>query len=621
MYQSIFVPIDTSQHAQLAANIAAFLAKSFSASLASAHVLTQSWKHSRIQKLGERFSDLSLQRDTPAMPDQEPTPVSTLVGQMQQMLTAFAQPYVHETLQGQPLESLMQSTKQHAYELIVMGATGDAMRTPLGSLTHRLIRQAHVDTLVIKDDKDGAESNTIVVGVDGSKQSYAGLQTALALAKILGKQVEAIGVYDPYLHYTLFNGIVNVLSEQASQVFKFADQEKLHEEIIDTGLAKIYQAHLEVAGKVAKDEGVPLKLTLLDGKGSQKLLQHVRKSKPWLLVLGRIGVHSDDSMDIGATAEHLLRFAPCHVLIASRQFQPAIDQQAEAAIEWLPEARKKMERVPDFVRGVATTAILRWAMERGHSIITTSVINAAMGDLLPPSAAQAMGYVAEEAAIFKDKLTEGVTYICVHCGHAAKGFRPVACPVCKEDGKTFEAIDRNAIESIGKLNKGALEVEETFDGTHLQWVSAAKEVLRRVPSGYERRRSKARIEKTAKVRGLSVITEEFALDMIQQELAEGSYLSAKGERMQVAIKTTEVGEDVTATARDGSTFLWTEAAWIRMCRVPEGFMRDMTREKVESYATSVKADTINLERCEAGIAEGRRLMMDMLANYKSAKPS
>jgi len=45
----------------------------------------------------------------------------------------------------------------------------------------------------------------------------------------------------------MFNGIVGVLNEKASKIFRFKEQEQLHEEIIDTGLAKIYQSHLEIA--------------------------------------------------------------------------------------------------------------------------------------------------------------------------------------------------------------------------------------------------------------------------------------------------------------------------------------------------------------------------------------
>src|SRR5207248_2629907 len=123
---------------------------------------------------------------------------------------------------------------------------------------------------------------------------FAGLKTALALGRALDKQVEAVSVYDPYLHYAMFNGIVDVLSAEASRVFRFKEQEQLHEEIIDTGLAKIYESHLRVAASIARDEGVELKTTLFDGKAFKKILQYVRQDPPWLLVAGRIGVHSAD---------------------------------------------------------------------------------------------------------------------------------------------------------------------------------------------------------------------------------------------------------------------------------------------------------------------------------------
>ena len=80
-----------------------------------------------------------------------------------------------------------------------------------------------------------------MVAVDGSPQSFAGLRAALELGQRFQRRVEAVAVYDPYLHYAVFNGIVDVLSEKASKVFRFKEQEALHEEIIDTGLAKIYE--------------------------------------------------------------------------------------------------------------------------------------------------------------------------------------------------------------------------------------------------------------------------------------------------------------------------------------------------------------------------------------------
>src|SRR5262249_57102141 len=117
--------------------------------------------------------------------------------------------------------------------------------------------------------------DTILVGIDGSPQSFGALMTAIDLAERFGKRVEAIAVYDPYLHYTVFNGIVNVLTEKAAKVFRFEEQNQLHEEVIDTGLAQIYQSHLEIAETMARDAGLEVKKTLLDGKAYQKILDHV----------------------------------------------------------------------------------------------------------------------------------------------------------------------------------------------------------------------------------------------------------------------------------------------------------------------------------------------------------
>src|SRR3990167_6486450 len=97
----------------------------------------------------------------------------------------------------------------------------------------------------------------------GGRRSFAGLKIALGLAKVFERSVEAVAVYDPYLHHALFKGMVKVLSEQAAKVFRFATQERLHEEIIDKGLAKIYQSHLERAANVADEDGVDLKVRLL----------------------------------------------------------------------------------------------------------------------------------------------------------------------------------------------------------------------------------------------------------------------------------------------------------------------------------------------------------------------
>jgi nucleotide-binding universal stress UspA family protein/predicted Zn-ribbon and HTH transcriptional regulator len=360
---------------------------------------------------------------------------------------------------------------------------------------------------------------------------------------MLGKTVEAVSVYDPFLHYVAFNGIVDVLSEQAAKVFRFKEQEQLHEEIIDTGLAKIYQSHLEVARQIADEDGVEIQLTLLPGKAFEKVLQHARKVKPWLLVLGRIGIHSQpDDLDLGSNTENLLRLAPCHVLLSSSTHVPPLDLRAEESINWTDEAEARMARVPPLVKGIARTAILRFAIERGHSVVTSDVIEQAMEAFMPGYTGKMMGKVAKVLAIEKVRNEQMLTYICSVCGYTAKAENPTRCPVCKATAEQFQVIDRQVVEAIAEAEGTTFE-EDTFDGKKLKWTAEARRALREVTDAYLRRRAKARIEKVARMQKLSVITRDLAMPLIEDTV--GSERLAKPEGP--ADHENEAGAEVSAS--------------------------------------------------------------------------
>ena len=78
------------------------------------------------------------------------------------------------------------------------------------------------------------------------------------------------------------------------------------------------------------------------------------------------------------------------------------------------------------------------------------------------------------------------------------------------------------------------------------------------------------------------------------------------------VKAEEMSDDEIAKPRDEAKLLWTDAAWKRICRVPAGFMRDMTRDKVEEFGANKNLREVNLELCEEGIAEGRKMMAEMM---------
>ena len=54
----------------------------------------------------------------------------------------------------------------------------------------------------------------------------------------------------------------------------------------------------------------------------------------------------------------------------------------------------------------------------------------------------------------------------------------------------------------------------------MQWTKDAKEAIRAVPAGFQRRRAKAKIEKTARKLGMTTITLEYAAPMIKEAASE-----------------------------------------------------------------------------------------------------
>jgi len=640
MYKRIFIPVDNSEHSNRCIDLGIAWAKAFGAALVGSHVYAAKMHDYRFKQmeytLPEEYQDEKELERQRKIHDSLITMGLQLISEsyldvLERRSQEHGIPFERHTYDGRTFQPLVDDIRESAYDLVIIGALGmGAVKDSLlGSVCERVVRRASTDILVVKDVRPWEEQQGggIVVGVDGSPQSFAALQAAIALGKAFQRPIEAVAVYDPYLHYAMFNSIVGVLSEQASKVFRFKEQEQLHEEIIDTGLAKIYQSHLEIAKKVAADEGIELKITLHAGKAFEKMLDHIRQVKPWMLIVGKIGVHSDDTMDIGSNAENLLRMAPCHVMLVSGKYHPPLDVKAEESIHWTAEALERMERVPAFVQGIARTAVLRYAIEKGHSVVSSSVIDEVMAIFMPQKTAAVAQGIAEQVALQAIQLEGRTIYICEVCGYVAKGSEPVQCPVCSSAGNCFVRIDPATAEAMVAAEGGS-EAEETFDGMKLKWTLEARDELKRVTVAYMRRRAKARIEKSARVRKLSTITRDFVLPIVGETLQEAQAIGATPARGKtngqhegpaLPVTTAAVEQPVAEATVQLGELTWTADAIARLNRVPEGFMRDITRTKIEDYAREHRHSLLTLEVAEAGIEVGRQLMAEMIAGYSRPK--
>jgi nucleotide-binding universal stress UspA family protein len=622
MYKSIYVPVDNSDHSNRAVACAVALGKAYSAKLVGSHVYAAKLHDYRFRQMEytlpeEYIDEVELERQR-KIHDSLITMGLKLISDsyldgMSRLCGQSGLEFEPRMMDGKHHAEILRDLRGSEHDLVVIGALGigRARDSVIGSVCERVARDADRDIWVVKHvpEPGEADRDTILVGIDGSPQSFGALMTAIDLSRQFGKKVEAIAVYDPYLHYSVFNGIVNVLTEQAAKVFRFEEQNQLHEEIIDTGLAQIYQSHLEVGERMAGEASVEIKKTLLDGKPFQKILDHARKTNPWLIVLGRIGVHSpSDEKGLGSNVENVLRAAPCDVLLSTRLEVPRLDVRAEETVRWTPEAEARMAHVPDQVKGIARTGVLRIALEKGHSVITSAVIDEAMDRFMPKSASAATRALAEAVALEHAK--SGPVSMCRVCGVASTQSDPVKCTVC--GASDFEVISQEMIEQIAAV-EGGLEEETTYDGRKLRWSEDARKGLWTMKNAYQRRRVKARVEKRARMMRFDTITLAFAREVIEEET--GTPLDIQNSSAILAAESKLVARDDKKNPLI-STFAWADDAVQRIMRVPAGFMRNKTQERIEELARERAATTIDLALVEEGIELGKKMMAEMIATYQ-----
>src|SRR5581483_6666592 len=265
-------------------------------------------------------------------------------------------------------------------------------------------------------DQSALKGGRFLVCVDGSSYSYKAMKSALALAQQFGASLYVCSAFDVEYHHVVFGNIKDVLSVQASKVFKFEEQEELHNNIIDKGLLKLCQANLKRAEVMAQEfPDVPIKTQILIGKPFQVIMQWAEEIKPSLLVLARHGAHRIEGTDLGSQAENLVRLAPCNTLLTGTvgvrpEDIPWIEEDGEAGLPWAPDAEVRILRVPPFAQGIARRAVEEYVLERTGgraATVTNRWLDEAIQKLLPTHMQLIMGIgTAEELAVAELKAQE-----------------------------------------------------------------------------------------------------------------------------------------------------------------------------------------------------------------------
>lgn len=593
-YRSILLAADASDHSNRGALDAATLARIWGAEVSGVHVYAARMHDLRFRQmeggLPETYrQEVELEHQREVHDDLITHGLATVtdayLDQVQSVCAERELRYRRVALEGKNYRELVAEANSGRYDLLVLGALGlgAVPGNRLGTVCSRVLRRSAIDTLIIKDPQRSLDSGPLVAAVDGSAHGYGALLTALVLAKAWQVPLHVLAAFDPYYHYVAFKRIANALSDEASKVFNFKEQERLHEEIIDTGLAKIYDGHLRVAATLAEEVGVAFQTQLLDGKPFEVIGRRVKELGPSALFVGKLGIHADAELDIGGNAEQLTREVDCAVWLSQRRYQPQTELLARVTTSWSHEAEAEMEKVPAFARGIARTAVLRYTQEHGHTVVTAKIVQAATASLCPAghrirSAAAAPAVAAEMAwEPAAEAVLAGVADPAVR-----DNLRQRIEKKARGDGgkrvsathaRAFVDADAGAGAKQCPFNASAAEHSQSADT--MPWTQQALQRLARIPSGFMRELTRERVERFGRDHGATEI-DEAVMDAKYATWAEGCQ-------------------------RQRCTLPWDDDASAALAAVPD-LVRGMVAVEVERCALAGGGDRVRLQTYKTAVA-------------------
>jgi nucleotide-binding universal stress UspA family protein len=395
MYQKISVAIDNSEGSGNAETLALQVARASGGSVTGVHAYTGRFHRSRFQALEGHLPEQYQKED---VMEHQRSVHSVLIERGLALISAeymkrlgdscraWGISFSETIADGKNSDVLIDASKE--CDLMIMGAEGlgrISSVSGIGSNTRRMLRHGKSDLLIVRQSK---EIRNILAAVDGSEDAYRMAEKAADLARAWDGSLTIATSFDPRLHKMVFGSLSSVLSKDAGQVFRFSDQEKIHNEVIDRSLADLYTGYLEKASAIARTQGIAAHLSLMEGKPFHSICSLAKTMNADLIVVGRAGMHRGKYSDIGSNAEKIVEQAGTNVLVVTNKTpddsrgsvtKGLADrvQPLKNTIIWSEEATERLERVPSFARPMAVMAIERFALENGHSVITPEIMNQA----------------------------------------------------------------------------------------------------------------------------------------------------------------------------------------------------------------------------------------------------
>ena len=227
--------------------------------------------------------------------------------------------FMSELFAGRVCDIVAEQARAFGADLIVLGSHGrrGVGRMLLGSDAERILRLAPVPVLLIRatggaTPTDSATESrreeapnrspyrSILVPVDGSATSMAGVSEAIRLARLTGGEIRLVHVLDPWLYANGFEAPATYCNEVLPAMRRDGAR------ILDEARAPVVAAGRAVTSTLIEQ---------LAERISDMLLREARQWNADLIVIGSHGRRGWDRTFMGSEAEQVLRRSPVPVLV------------------------------------------------------------------------------------------------------------------------------------------------------------------------------------------------------------------------------------------------------------------------------------------------------------------
>jgi nucleotide-binding universal stress UspA family protein len=234
--------------------------------------------------------------------------------------------------EGKNFRTVNEILSEEDGDLVVMGSSGFNSNGSgfIGSVCLRVLRSNDRNFLIIRKPLN-LQSPRFVVCLDGSSSAISALRMAKMFTDKYSGEIHLLYVYDSALHKEVFERLKKSLITVDGFTFNSEEQERIHDEFIDKGLARvgnliIDKAEREVFGKSISEQVIDWGLVgegrvtprikkVLEGHIYKRICEYAVETDATLVFIGRTGRHFTEGIDIGSVTENVVRFSLTNVFI------------------------------------------------------------------------------------------------------------------------------------------------------------------------------------------------------------------------------------------------------------------------------------------------------------------